>query len=69
MQHKLFGWAAGALLLAAAGTAQAGAITVYTALEEDEIADYVAQAKKDIPDVTVNVLRLSTGDLGARILA
>jgi iron(III) transport system substrate-binding protein len=69
MQHKLFGWAAGALLLAAASTAQAGAITVYTALEEDEIADYVAQAKKDIPDVTVNVLRLSTGDLGARILA
>jgi len=69
MKHNLFGWAAGALLLAAATQAQAGTITVYTALEEDEIADYVAQAKKDIPDVTVNVLRLSTGDLGARILA
>ncbi|MBP7063883.1 ABC transporter substrate-binding protein [Ferrovibrio sp.] len=72
MQHKIFGWAAGTLLLAAAtiaNTALAGSITVYTALEEDEIADYVAQAKKDIPDVTVNVLRLSTGDLGARILA
>lgn len=72
MQHKIFGWAAGALLLAAAtiaNTALAGSITVYTALEEDEIADYVAQSKKDMPDVTVNVLRLSTGDLGARILA
>lgn len=51
------------------GAAQAGTITVYTSLEEDEIKDYVAQAKKDMPDVTVNVLRLSTGDLGPRILA
>ncbi|WP_252317797.1 MULTISPECIES: hypothetical protein [Symbiopectobacterium] len=51
------------------GAAQAGTITVYTSLEEDEIKDYVAQAKKDMPDVTVNVLRLPTGDLGPRILA
>lgn len=47
----------------------AGNITVYTSLEEDEIKEYVAAAKKDMPDVTVNVLRLSTGDLGPRILA
>ncbi|WP_280514739.1 extracellular solute-binding protein [Candidatus Symbiopectobacterium sp. 'North America'] len=51
------------------GAAHAGTITVYTSLEEDEIKDYVAQAKKDMPDVTVNVVRLSTGDLGPRILA
>jgi iron(III) transport system substrate-binding protein len=57
----------GALLLTA--TARAGTITVYSALEEDEIKDYVAAAKKDMPDVDVKVLRLSTGDLGARILA
>lgn len=50
-------------------TAQAGTITAYTALEEDEIKDYLAAAKKDLPDVDVKVLRLSTGDLGARILA
>ena len=56
-----------AALLAAA--AHAGTITVYSALEEDEIKDYVAAAKKDMPDVDVKVLRLSTGDLGARILA
>jgi len=56
-------------LIACSGAAQAGAITVYSALEEDEIAAYLAAAKKDIPDVQVNVLRLSTGDLGARILA
>ncbi|MDH4134370.1 MAG: ABC transporter substrate-binding protein [Gammaproteobacteria bacterium] len=52
-----------------AATASAGTITVYSALEEDEIKDYVAAAKKDMPDVDVKVLRLSTGDLGARILA
>jgi iron(III) transport system substrate-binding protein len=52
-----------------AAVAQAGTITAYTALEEDEIAAYVAAAKKALPDVEVKVLRLSTGDLGARILA
>lgn len=49
--------------------ALAGEITVYTALEEPEIADYLAAARKDMPDLKVNVLRLSTGDLGARILS
>jgi len=47
----------------------AGDITVYSALEEDEITDYLAAAEKSLPDIKVNVLRLSTGDLGARILA
>ncbi|MCO5357350.1 ABC transporter substrate-binding protein [Acidovorax kalamii] len=50
-------------------TAHAGTVTAYTALEEDEIKEYLAAAKKDLPDVDVKVLRLSTGDLGARILA
>ena len=47
----------------------ADAITVYTSYEEDEIAAFLARAKEDMPDLTVNVLRLSTGDLHARILA
>ncbi|MBN2752344.1 MAG: ABC transporter substrate-binding protein, partial [Rhodospirillaceae bacterium] len=34
-----------------------------------EIASYLAAAKPALPDVQVNVLRLSTGDLGARLLA
>lgn len=62
-------WQVCALTVALGGAAQAGPITVYTALEEDEIAEYVAAAKKAIPDVELKVLRLSTGDLGARILA
>lgn len=47
----------------------AGEITVYSALEDEEIAAYLAAAQRDMPDLTVNVLRLSTGDLGARLIA
>jgi len=66
--RRLIGW--GSLLLTCfAGVAQAGTVTLYSALEEDEIAAYVAAAKKSLPDIELKVLRLSTGDLGARILA
>jgi len=58
-----------ALSLAAISTVNAGSITVYTALEESEIKSYLGQARKDLPDIDINVLRLSTGDLGPRILA
>lgn len=60
---------ASALAIGAATAACAGSITVYTALEEEEIAGYVDAAKKAMPDIEINVLRLSTGKLGARILA
>lgn len=52
-----------------AASAQADSITVYTSYEEDEIAAFLARAKQDLPDLDVNVLRLSSGDLHARILA
>ena len=61
--------AALAAAFAVAGAAHAGTIVAYTALEEDEIKEYVAAANKDMPDLDIKVLRLSTGDLGARILA
>lgn len=51
------------------GTACAGSVTVYSALESDEITLYLAAAKKALPDVDVHVLRLSSGDLAARLLA
>lgn len=68
---RVFGMAAMifGLSLITPSMAQAGEITVYTSYEEPEIADYLAAAKKDMPDLKVNVLRLSTGDLGARILS
>ncbi|HEX5079909.1 MAG TPA: ABC transporter substrate-binding protein [Geminicoccaceae bacterium] len=59
-------------LLAAPGmfaAAQADEITVYTSYEEDELAAFLGAMKEDIPDLQVNVLRLSTGDLAARMLA
>jgi iron(III) transport system substrate-binding protein len=62
-------WQLCALSVILGGTAQAGTVTAYSALEEDEIAEYVAAAKRALPDVDLKVLRLSTGDLGARILA
>jgi len=60
-----------ALFLSAAlmSSVFAGTVTVYTSLDEDEIPTYVAGAKKAMPDIDLKVLRLSTGDLAARILA
>ena len=57
------------LLAAYAASAHAGSITVYTSFEDDEISAYMKDAKEALPDVEVNVLRLSTGDLGARLIA
>ena len=48
---------------------QAAEITVYTSYEEDEAAAFLAAFNKDNPDIRVNLLRLSTGDLHARMLA
>jgi iron(III) transport system substrate-binding protein len=62
---------AAAFLAGSAHTAQtmAGTITVYSALESDEISTYLAAARQAMPDLQVKVLRLSTGDLAARLLA
>jgi len=61
--------AGAAFALMAAGAATANSITVYTSYEEDELTAFLNRMKEDLPDLTVNVLRLSTGDLQARILA
>jgi iron(III) transport system substrate-binding protein len=52
-----------------AASAAADEITVYTALEEEEIGAYLEAAQKAMPDTEINLLRLSTGKLGARLLA
>lgn len=49
--------------------AYAGDITAYTSLEEDDAKIYIEAFNKEHPDVNVHLLRLSTGDLGARMLA
>ena len=68
--HLGMRWALGGLTaLMLSSTAMAESITVYTAYEEDEAAAFLEEAKKALPDVDVNLLRLSTGDLAARIIA
>ena len=49
--------------------AGAGTITAYTALEENDVKIYLEAFAREVSDVKVNVLRLSTGDLIAGILA
>jgi len=56
-------------LLALCASAHAGSLTVYSALESDEIATYMEGAKQALPGVDIHVLRLSSGDLAARLLA
>jgi iron(III) transport system substrate-binding protein len=57
------------LTLALSVPAEAGEVTVYTSLEEDDAKVYLEAFARVEPDVKVNMLRLSTGDLGARMLA
>ncbi|HEY0198543.1 MAG TPA: ABC transporter substrate-binding protein [Rhodanobacter sp.] len=66
--HRRLAAALAACMLACA-SAQAGSITVYSALENDEISVYLAAARQAMPDLQVHVLRLSTGDLAARLIA
>lgn len=67
--RKVLSHTAVAGVLSLSGMAQAGEITAYTSLEEDDVKVYLDAFAKAEPDIKVNVLRLSTGDLGARILA
>ncbi len=44
-------------------------VVIYTAKENEEIAEYIPVAEAALPDLDLEVLRLSTGDLTARLLA
>ena len=44
-------------------------VVVYTSLETEETVDYLKLAKKELPDLDIQAIRLSTGELGARMLA
>src|SRR5918992_538067 len=55
----------------AAGTAAwaKDVVVVYTALEPEQITDYMKAANKALPNIDVKMLRLSTGDISARFMA
>lgn len=53
-----------------AGTSAGGeTITVYTALEDDQIATYLPLFEKQHPDIKVNIVRDSTGIVTAKLIA
>ncbi|MFH1155930.1 MAG: putative 2-aminoethylphosphonate ABC transporter substrate-binding protein [Pseudomonadota bacterium] len=47
----------------------AGDLTVYTALEDDELAVYVPAFQQAHPDIKLNIVRDSTGIITAKLLA
>jgi iron(III) transport system substrate-binding protein len=46
-----------------------GEITVYTALEDEQVTEYLAVFNAEYPNITVNIVRESTGIITARLLA
>jgi len=44
-------------------------VVVYTSLENEEVVEYLKLAKQELPDLDIQAIRLSTGELGARMLA
>lgn len=58
-----------ALSVAVPAQSQTQSVVVYTALETDEVAKYLERAKRDLPGMDIRLLRLSTGELAARVLA
>ena len=52
-----------------AGEVDRGEITVYTALEDEQVEAYLAVFNKKYPDIRVNVVRESTGIITAKLLA
>lgn len=58
-----------ASVVAIAAQVQAGELTVYTALEDDELSVYVPAFEKAHPDIKLNIIRDSTGIITARLLA
>lgn len=44
-------------------------VVVYTSLETDETVEYLKLAEKELPNLDIKIIRLSTGELGARMLA
>lgn len=44
-------------------------LTIYTAIEEAQINTYLEPFKKEHPEVNLNIVRASTGDITARLIA
>ncbi len=49
--------------------AESNEVVIYTALEEDETADYLELAKQEMPDLDIKWVRYSTGEVMAKLMA
>ena len=58
-----------AVFLIAGVAAAKEKVVVYTSLETEETVEYLKVAKKELADLDIQSIRLSTGELGARMLA
>ena len=58
-----------ALIAAAPAAAQKQSVVIYTAIENEQIAEYKKAYEKALPNLDVKMLRLSTGDIAARFMA
>ncbi len=58
-----------ALVAAAPAAAQKQSVVLYTAIENEQIAEYKKAYEKALPNLEVKMLRLSTGDIAARFMA
>lgn len=56
-------------VLAACSSGGQKEITIYTALEDDIIESYTASFKEKHPDIKLNMVRVSTGVITAKLLA
>jgi iron(III) transport system substrate-binding protein len=57
------------VLLTVAPAAAKDTVVIYTALEPEQITDYMQAVNKALPNLDVKMLRLSTGDISARFMA
>ena len=58
-----------ALAAASPAAAQKQTVVIYTAIENEQIAEYKKAYEKALPNIDVKMLRLSTGDISARFMA
>jgi len=61
------GWVCVFLLAGVAAAKET--VVVYTSLETEEVVEYLKLAKEELSDLDIQSIRLSTGELGARMLA
>jgi iron(III) transport system substrate-binding protein len=61
--------AAVVVLSALPALAQKQTVVVYTAIENEQVADYMKSLNKTLPNLDIKMLGLSTGDIAARFMA